>query len=122
MQVMTLAKQMYLGGTEPFVRKYEEAVSRPYGYLLVDLKPNTPERCRLRTNVLPNDLAPQRPKGMAGAEAIEEFLRRESISQPPDVKKMSRLYRHEPNFGSVRFAADVKTQMYAQKYQRYLSF
>ncbi len=45
MQVMTLAKQMYPGRTESFMRKYEEAVSRPYGYLLVDLKPNTSEKC-----------------------------------------------------------------------------
>ncbi|KAK3730726.1 hypothetical protein QZH41_005000 [Actinostola sp. cb2023] len=46
---------MYPGKTDQFLHKYEAAVERPYGYLFVDLKPNTPEECRLRTNVLPND-------------------------------------------------------------------
>ncbi|KAK3739433.1 hypothetical protein QZH41_015587, partial [Actinostola sp. cb2023] len=55
LQITTLGKQMYPGKTDQFLHKYEAAVERPYGYLFVDLKPNTPEECRLRTNVLPND-------------------------------------------------------------------
>ena len=51
LQVLTLAKQMYPGETNRFMKKYEEAIQRPYGYLFVDLKPATPEQCRLRTNV-----------------------------------------------------------------------
>ena len=39
MSVTTLARQMYPAGIEKLMRKYEEAVRRPYGYLLVDLKP-----------------------------------------------------------------------------------
>merc|ERR1711973_1047339 len=114
---------MYPGGTETFMRKYEEAVSRPYGYLLVDLKPNTPERCRLRTNVLPNDPAPQRPNEMSGAEAITQFLRRESITQPPEIKEMSRLDKDMDHIlARSDLPADVKAQMYAQKLQRYLNF
>ncbi|KAK3732774.1 hypothetical protein QZH41_019197 [Actinostola sp. cb2023] len=46
---------MYPGKTDQFLPKYEASIQRPYGYLFVDLKPNTPEECRLRTNVLPND-------------------------------------------------------------------
>lgn len=49
---MTLARQMYPGKTQHFMRNFEEAVSKPYGYLLVDLKPTTPESMRLRCNVL----------------------------------------------------------------------
>ena len=105
------------------MRKYEEAVSRPYGYLLVDLKPNTPERCRLRTNVLPNDPAPQRPKEMSGAEAITEFLRRESITQPPEIKEMSRLDKDmDQILARGDLPDDVKAQMYQQKLQRFLNF
>ncbi|KAK3745237.1 hypothetical protein QZH41_001851 [Actinostola sp. cb2023] len=55
LQIATLGKQMNPGKTDQFLHKYEAAVKRPYGYLFVDLKPNTPEECRLRTNVLPND-------------------------------------------------------------------
>ena len=41
LQMMTLGKQMYPGKSSQFVQKYETAVQRPYGYLFVDLKPNT---------------------------------------------------------------------------------
>ena len=50
---MTLAKQMYPGQTDFFLNQYEEAVKRPFGYLLIDLKTITQDNCRLRTNVLP---------------------------------------------------------------------
>ena len=55
LQILTLAKQMYPSETAWFIKEYEEAVRRPYGYLFVDLRPTTPERCRLRTNVLPGE-------------------------------------------------------------------
>ena len=55
LQILTLAKQMYPSETAWFIKEYEEVVRRPYGYLFVDLRPTTPERCRLRTNVLPGE-------------------------------------------------------------------
>ena len=51
-QVMTLGRQMYPENSHYFIRHFEAATSRPYGYLAVDLKPNTPEHARLRTNIL----------------------------------------------------------------------
>ena len=53
LQILTLAKQMYPEQTDSFLNQYEEAVKRPFGYLLVDLKTTTQDNCRLRTNVLP---------------------------------------------------------------------
>ena len=53
LQILTLAKQMYPGRTDFFLKQYEEAVRRPHGYLLIDLKTTTQDDCRLRTNVLP---------------------------------------------------------------------
>ena len=38
--------------TIEFLRHFEEAVCRPLGYLLADLKPLTPESGRMRTDVL----------------------------------------------------------------------
>ena len=55
LQVLTLAKRMYPGRTDFFLKQYEEAVRRPYGYLLIDLKTTTQDDCRLRTNVLPEE-------------------------------------------------------------------
>ena len=52
MQILTLAKQMYPGKTDFFFNQYEEAVERPFGYLLIDVKATTQDNCRKRTNVL----------------------------------------------------------------------
>ena len=55
LQILTLARQMYPGQTDFFLNQYEEAVKRPFGYLLIDLKTTTQDNCRqLRTNVLPS--------------------------------------------------------------------
>ena len=55
LQVLTLAKQMYPGCTDFFLKQYEGAVRRPFGYLLIDLKTTTQDDSRLRTNVLPGE-------------------------------------------------------------------
>ena len=37
-----LGKQMYPGSVNYLRANYEDATSKPYGYLLIDLKPDTP--------------------------------------------------------------------------------
>ena len=54
-QINILARQMFPTHTSYMMDQFERATQRPYGYLLVDLKPNTPEQQRLRTNVLPGE-------------------------------------------------------------------
>lgn len=49
--IMTLARQMYPTQPHELMRRFYEAVCRQYGYLLVDLKPTTPEALRMRTDV-----------------------------------------------------------------------
>lgn len=53
LQVMTLARQMYPGKTRFFLEAFEDATREPYGYLLVDLRANTPEDLRLRSGFFP---------------------------------------------------------------------
>jgi len=48
-QFAIFAKQMYPPCWKFAVEGYEDATSVPYGYLLVDLKPDQDEQCRLRT-------------------------------------------------------------------------
>ena len=36
-----------------FLNQYKEAVKRPFGYLLIDLKTTTQDNCLLRKNLLP---------------------------------------------------------------------
>ena len=54
-QFATLARQMYPNGSKFAVEAFKDATEKPYGYLLVDLKPDTDEQYRLRTNVFPGE-------------------------------------------------------------------
>ena len=54
-QFATLARQMYPNDSRFAVEAYGDATSVPYGYLLIDLKPEQDDRYRLRTNIFPGD-------------------------------------------------------------------
>ena len=54
-QITHLAKQMYPGNVKFMQEAFTDATSKPYGYLLCDLKPNSPEDFRLRTNLFPEE-------------------------------------------------------------------
>ena len=54
-QVAILARQMYPGNSKFVVEAFRDATKEPYGYLLIDLKPETGENYRIRTNVFPDD-------------------------------------------------------------------
>ena len=55
-QITNLAKQMYPGRVKFVQEAFADATSTPYGYLMVDLKQDTPEDLRLRTSLLPDDV------------------------------------------------------------------
>jgi len=124
LQMITLGKQMYPGKTEQFLRKYEAAVQRPFGYLFVDLKPTTADECRLRVNVLPgeNDRGVQRPNTATNHfDLITNYFERQRMMQPPLLNSMQSLNEKmqgilsEPN-GPL----DSKVINYSQLLQRYL--
>lgn len=54
LQIATLARQMYPGRSKFLIEAYQNATQGSYGYLLMDLKPTTPEDLRVRTNILPS--------------------------------------------------------------------
>ena len=92
LQILTLAKQMYPGQTDFFLNQYEEAVKRPFGYLLIDLKTTTQDNCRLRTNVLPSEEG----FNQAGFQENipQEFLKhlkRENLSPVPLLPAMQEI-------------------------------
>ena len=92
LQMVTLGEQIYPGKTKQFVQKYEAAVQRSYGYLFVDLKPNTKDECRLRTNVLPNEDHPSQTGGQSEElKDITDFFERQSYLQPPELKIIKEL-------------------------------
>ena len=53
-QVGILGRQMYPSKWRNFVSVMEDATSAPYSYLVVDLKPDTPEEYRIRGNIFPD--------------------------------------------------------------------
>lgn len=55
MQVEHLARQMYPGHTKFMREAFADATSEPYSYLLIDLKPQTPDHMRLRSNIFPGE-------------------------------------------------------------------
>ena len=54
-QITHLAKQMYPGHIKFMQNAFGDATSPPFGYLLVDLKQDTPEHMRLRTCIFPDE-------------------------------------------------------------------
>ena len=69
-----LARQVNPGKVQEFMRSYEDATSRPHGYLILDLKPTTDDQQRLKTNVLPCEIA--------------KLLHKQSYRQPPLANAM----------------------------------
>lgn len=54
-QIITFGSQVFTGRSKFWMDAYAKAVSRPYGYILIDLTNHCPEERRLRTNVLPHE-------------------------------------------------------------------
>ena len=54
-QIMTFGSQVFTGRSKFWMDAYAKAVSRPYGYILVDLTNHCPDERRLKTNILPGD-------------------------------------------------------------------
>lgn len=55
-QITHLAKQMYPGHVHYLQEVFGDATSKAFGYLLIDLKQETPDHLRLRTNIMPNEV------------------------------------------------------------------
>lgn len=54
-QIQHLARQVCPENPKFLQEAYWDATSQPYGYLLLDLKQDTPDNCRFRTNIFPDD-------------------------------------------------------------------
>lgn len=52
-QILTLARQLYPGGSRFFIEAYNDATSRKFGYLFIDVSPSSEEQTRLQTDIIP---------------------------------------------------------------------
>lgn len=54
-QIQHLARQVYPEDPRFVQEAYHDAASKPHGYLLLDLKQSTPDNCKFRTCIFPDD-------------------------------------------------------------------
>ena len=54
-QITHLAKQMYPGRVSYVQESFKDATTAPHGYLLLDLRQETPDQLRLRTSIFPHE-------------------------------------------------------------------
>lgn len=54
-QIQRLASQMYPGKGQFIASVFRNATYEPFGYLTIDLKPDTPDEWRLRTQIFPGE-------------------------------------------------------------------
>ena len=59
-----LARQMFPKNSQQFIKLFEKATKRPYGFLLLDLKPFTPANQRLKYDIVWKDKYPEPIKGV----------------------------------------------------------
>ena len=55
-QIYHLARQLAPDKPKYILESYQDATKKPYGYLFIDLKPQTPETVRIRTGILPGEI------------------------------------------------------------------
>ncbi len=54
-QIATLASQLYPGQTQFFLKAYESATAKEFGYLLVSVHPQSKKEYQLTTSIFPNE-------------------------------------------------------------------
>ena len=121
---MTLVKQMYPGRTDLFLKQYEEAVRRPYGYLLIDLKTTTQDDCRLRTNVLPGE---ENFNQVEIEENIPQellrYLKQQTLMVLPPISEMQRIQNNMDNLlYRTNLGEDQKAKQYMQLQNKFLNY
>jgi hypothetical protein len=109
-QISMLARQINPGKVQEFMRSYEDATSRPHGYLMLDLKSTTDDQQRLKTNgILPGEIA--------------KFIQKQSCRQPPLVNAM---YDAEQRMKEIMEAPQLraveKSKLYFDQLDRFLIF
>ena len=123
MQILTLAKQMYPRQTDFILKQHEEAVKRPFGYLLIDLKTTTQDNCSVRTNVLGEEGFNQTGFQESISQELLKYLKQQNLSP---VLLLPAMQEIQGNIDDVLYRNDlrddVKAKRYFQLQNRYLAF
>ena len=123
LQILTLAKQMYPRQNDFILKQHEEAVKRPFGHLLIDLKTTTQDNCPLRTNVLGEEGFNQAGFQENISQALLKHLKQQNLSP---VLLLPAMQEIQGNIDDVLYRNDlrddVKAKRYYQLQNRYLAF
>ena len=123
LQILTLAKQMYPRQTDFILKQHEEAVKRPFGYLLIDLKTTTQDNCPVRTNVLGEEGFNQAGFQESISQELLKYLKQQNLSP---VLLLPAMQEIQGNIDDVLYRNDlrddVKAKRYFQLQNRYLAF
>ena len=87
-----MARRIYPSTSAAFMRKFEDATARPYGYLVVDLKSGTSELDRLQTDIFVDQQAPDEDNMSddEDANSVESLDYIRSISPPGKDERYKR--------------------------------
>jgi hypothetical protein len=107
-QISMLARQVNPGKVQEFMKSYEDATSRPHGYLMLDLKPTIDDQQRLKSNILPGEIA--------------QFLQKQSYRPPPRANAM---YDAEQRMKEIMEAPQLsaleKSKLYSDRLNRFIT-
>ena len=110
LQVTTLAKRIYPSTSAIFMKRFEEATSRPYSYLVVDLRSSTSKQDRLRTDIFePNDqqaLEPPDDNNMSNVDDTSSIMESIDVTHnpgPPGKRRKLGYERSRPDIWNRRF-------------------
>ena len=91
-----------------------EAVKRPFGYLLIDLKTSTQASCQLRTNVLPSEQGFNQARFQENIpQELLKYLKQQTLSPVPLLPAMQEIIATwmmcflETIFGTMRKLSDI---------------
>ena len=115
---------MYPGCTDFFLKQYEGAVRRPFGYLLIALKTTTQDDCRLRRNVFPGEEG----FNQAGMQEnipheLLKYLKQQNLATNLFLPAMQQLQGGMDSILSFNdLGEDDKGKQFLQLQNRYLTF
>ena len=123
LQILTLAKQMYPRQTDFILKQHEEAVKRPFGYLLIDLNTTTQDNCPVQTNVLGEEGFNQAGFQENISQELLKYLKQQNLSP---VMLLPAMQEIQGNIDDVLYRNDLRDDLKAKRYfqlqNRYLAF
>ena len=113
LQILTLAKQMYPPQTDFILKQHEDAVKRPFGYLLIHLKTTTQDNCPLRTNVVGEEGFNQAGFQENISQELLKYLKQQNLSP---VLLLPAMQEIQGNIDDVLYRNDLRDDVKAKRY------